>query len=299
MDSVKVLTKHDMVNGRFTVDPKSRYLEFYGGLGDIFNHIHWLPCYGALEAMESYETATIVVSSHNPHAHELFLWHPNRERFTIINIGFYASLLQDEARRRVGFRAGGCEHPYQFLPVNFFPNPTDEAFIGDTQAHRQPYVVFAAAAGDLNRTVPANTVREAQEIAARRGFNVLVVGRTYKHDFYDSTPEMVRREFRLHGVRTFDLVDKLSVPGVAKLVQGAAGVFTAHSSVCHLAWHQKRPVFVLYDEHAKKTYLPKKPSDQYEGYMFGAGRPGNDHMWFPEYTTDRWERFLKGIEAQR
>jgi hypothetical protein len=293
---VRLLTKAHLRDGRFDVDPASRYLEFYGGLGDIFNHIHWLPCYGALDDVGD-EPVTIVVSSHNPYAHELFHHHPRSDQFTIINLGFCADLNTDPKRAALGFRMGGCEHKWPLRGVKFFAAPADE-WIAAGAKKRSPYIVFAAAASDMPRTVPDPVVQDACRRAAKRGFMVAVVGRNYKHDYYDWTMNIERKEFVLTGPNVVDLVDRLTVPGVARLVEGASGVFTAHSSVCHLAWHIGRPVFLLYDEFAKNKYLPKGPGDKYEGYMFGAGRPGNDHMWFPEYTSDRFEKFLDGLAGR-
>lgn len=283
-----------MSGGRFEVIPHSRYLEFYGGLGDIFNHMHWLPCYAALDEMDPKDTALIVVSSHNPHAHEIFHQHPKAEQFTVVNIGFDAELNTDKRRAALGLPQGGCHHGFPQRKVRFYASAADE-WIAAGARKRSPYIVFSAAAGDLIRTVPAQIVEDAKRRAGQKGFTVMVVGRNYKHDYFEWPTVIERREFSLDGAHVVDLVDRLTVPGVARLLEGAAGVFAAHSSVCHLAWHIGRPVFLLYDEFAKRTYLPK-PGGKYEGYMFGAGRPENDHMWFPEYTPERFERWLSGLE---
>src|SRR4029077_16220968 len=52
------------------------YLEFGGGLGDIFYQMFHDGGYGALQTLTSKDRALIVLITHNPHARELFDHHP-------------------------------------------------------------------------------------------------------------------------------------------------------------------------------------------------------------------------------
>ena len=79
------------------------------------------------------------------------------------------------------------------------------------------------------------------------------------------------------------------------VIRRAAGIFTAHSAGCMAAYHMKKPTFVLYNDHARKTYLPK-PGQPWQGYFHGAGNPGCDNACFDEYTGDRMDRWLSKIK---
>lgn len=274
----------------------TRYHEYWGGLGDIVNHIYWLPCYQNLKWLESWERAFIVVSSHNPHAKELFLWHPKADQITICDIGFHCSFQDPNSRDPLSLRRDGCMHHWQFGPVEFHAPPSDDPAL-EVAAKLGQYVVFATGSAEKDKFVPENIVRDAAQRARASGMSIVTVGRNYIASHFGLTPPAKdwRAEFRLApSTGAVDLIDKLSVPGVMKVIQGAAGIFTAHSACCMAAYHMKKPTFVLYNEFAKKTYLPK-PGQPWQGYFHGAGNPGCDNAWYPEYTSERMDRWLRNV----
>jgi len=274
-----------------------RYHEFWGGLGDILNHVYWLPCYGALPSMKEGERAFITVSSHNPHAHELFLWHPKAAQITICNIGFHCSFQDPSSRDPLKLPRGGCFHSLPGGPVEFYPHPSDGPAIDDARGLGR-YLIFACASAEQDKYVPQPIVDAAAARALAAGWSIVVLGRNYIHHLYDFPRDTNswRKEVRIApsgGV--LDLVDRLTVPGVMKVIQGATGVFTAHSAVCMASYNMKKPTFVLYNEFAKKTYLPK-PGEPWQGYFHGAGNPNCENAWFPEYTESRMDRWLAGLK---
>lgn len=272
-----------------TVATAIRRHEYWGGLGDLVNHIFWLPCYQALDTLQPGERAKVVISSHNPHAKELFLWHPKRAQIDLENRGFHTSFRDPVYRRSVGLpEIHECDHGYPFSPVHFHPNPEDLPQLETIRA-RGKYLVFNPVAGETQKNVPLEVAENAARLASHYGFTLVLVGRNYAHDYKVPPPPGCagRREFKLDAP-VVDLVDKLSVPGVLELLRGAAGIFTAHSVSCMAGWHMNRPVFVLYDRFAKETYFTRK----FEGYSFGAGRPENEHMEFSEYDPYRFEKWV-------
>jgi len=281
---------------RFSVDHpgfvnRTRYAEFTGGLGDVFNHIYWLPCYSDLEALSQKDRAFILLSNHNSSAWELFAWHRNAHRMVVANIGFLPNIKDPACRKELGL-PDDCDHDWPIKnTVHFYPCDEDLAIL-EAVVKGGRYIVFALTASDLIRSIPKATGEDAARRAIQKGYRIVVTGRNYKRDVFGLPKEVMRLETRLDlqdGI--VDVIDRLTVPGTARLVEGAAGVFTSHSALCMLAWHQKKPTFVLYDELSQKLYFTKK----YEGYSFGAGEPGNGHTRIDQYTGEIFERFLNGI----
>ena len=275
------------------------YYEYWGGLGDIFNHIYWLSCYKNLSLMQPGQTAFVAISSHNPHAKELWLWHPKRKQISLYNFGFHCGFNDKKVKESLKMRTTGCNHPS--IPkreVEIYPSPADTetlAFAGKLP----PYIVFATGSAEQCKFVPAPIVVDAARRTLAAGFPIVMIGKNYQHYSFHNTQPSSRQEPRLwKDERIFDLIDKLTVPGVLKVIQNAAGVFTAHSAGCMAAYHMKKATFLLYNDHARRTYLPKGPNDKFGGYLHGAGNPGCDNACFDdEYSGERMERWLSGVKG--
>lgn len=280
-------------NQREFVD-RTRYMEVWGGLGDVFNHFFWLPCYTGLDFLKPSDKAFVVCASHNSCTYELFAWHPNAPRITVCDIGFIHEMKGKEKRGKMGLPLD-CDHDWPIKKkAEFYPPQEDLTLIENVKRYGK-YVVFALTASDHGRSISKEIGDAAASRAAANGFNVVVTGRNYKRDVETLPKECIREERRLNPIPgVMDLIDKLTVPGTAKLCEGAAGVFTSHSALCMLAWHLKKPTYVLYDAFAKETYFTKK----FEGYSFGAGYPGNAHGAFNEWNSDLMDRWLDGIKSR-
>lgn len=266
-------------------------MEWWGGLGDVINHIHWLPCYASLH--EGNPPAAVLVSSHNNHVIELLQHHPEAERLIVVNLGFHVDFPKPEWRAQHGLKPMACEHSLPGpRPVQYYPHPTDINIIDGLFMMNRRFVVFHESAGQSDRAVPDPLMDKMENMVLAAGLTPVFVGRDYIHRFADGAKiEKLRSETRPRHSASIDLTNMLTVPGVAALVASAAGTVTSHSSVCLMAWHQNRPNFLLYNDAIKRNYVPRGMV----GYMFGAGRPENDHMEFSEFTFQRFGKWLDGI----
>lgn len=111
---------------------------------------------------------------------------------------------------------------------------------------------------------------------------VIAVGRNYQNPI-----EGERYEPSVEGAGVVNMIDKLSVPAVAKLVQNASGVIAAHSAVCMLAWLENKPTFLVYSSEVKERNL-----DQDIGYSFGIGRQRNRNFLAEHVTAERVTEWL-------
>jgi hypothetical protein len=289
---VKILPLFDKTHPDFV--GRTRYMHVGGGLGDIFNHLYQCPCYPDLETLKEGERAFVFVSSHNSCAWELFAWHRNADKITLADVGIQNILYserEDDRRRKeeIGF-ISDCDHRWPIPgPVIYYPPPEDVKTIADMKALGK-YVVFALTASDIGRSIRKEQGEQAAKICQELGYKVVLTGRNYQFNDHGNKAQR-REEIRLETPGVVDLIDKLTVPGTAQLIEGAAAVFTCHSALCHIAWHLRKPTFVLYDDFAKGAYFTNK----FEGYSFGAAFPGNDHASLNEYTGDRFINFIKGV----
>lgn len=254
------------------------YSEYMGGLGDVMLRLIGSAWYSRLDELPDGEEAAVVLMCHNPAASQIWKWHPKRERIRIFDFGFNTPFHPwenlDWRKAHDLPEKSPCPPPYDGKPINFYPSPEDNDLLASLRAVGR-YAVFAPVAGSPERTFPPDIQCSIIEGLLDRGIRPVYVG--------------LKRYGRPvpHG-SSVDLMDRLSVPGTIKAIQGATAVITAHSSVLHMSWHVKSPVFLLY---------PKWVRDVYEkhgavGYFFGANYTTTEHMEFPSYNREAFDRFM-------
>ncbi len=80
--------------------PRSHYyVEYAGGLGDIFQQMYAHGTYSALEHLANDEAATVTLITHNPFASELFANHPKKNQLEVNAPGYWLP-EEDEVNRR-------------------------------------------------------------------------------------------------------------------------------------------------------------------------------------------------------
>jgi hypothetical protein len=256
-------------------------IELFGGLGDVFLSIYHTKNYEILDTLGPEDRATVTLLVHNPHVKELFSWHPKRAQLDLIEYGLVTPPTA-ETRKAMGLPAPtwdeiGLRPPH---PLTYYPSPADAEALAQLRAAGD-YIVFNIAGGQADRNLSPAVVEEAARLATDAGYKVVTVGRTYNHLTRIDGPWAGHHEEPRLSPRAglIDVVDRLSVPGTAQAVAGAAAVFCCHSAICLLAWFMKKPVFVLY---------PKRDPEQ--GY-FKNGSPwtfGRDYKDTIHRTLGEW-----------
>lgn len=257
-------------------------LEFGGGLGDIFHQIYHGGAYLHLDRLAEGETAEVVLITHNPFARELFDHHPKRAQITVKDVGYWMSEQDAEMRRRLNIGKRGHldvtnnqQLQQQEGKIPFYPAPSDEATL--SRFRNKQYIVLAASAGLLDRTFPHSVMETVNQIAAElKNFalpiEVVAVGRNYpRHGRFEVTPPE----------HVTDVLDMLSVPGVAEMVRGSCGLITCHSALNILGWHEDKPQLLLYPKSVRDTHVAKR--DQ---WVFGIDNPTTVHAEFSDYEKD-------------
>lgn len=258
----------------------NHYVEFDGGLGDIFLRIFLNDEYRAIQQLPAQDHVQISLITNNPFAYELFEWHPKSQQ---MDVAVYPpwSPEEDKARRA----QYGLPKKRKLMPpgpeaVEFYTSSGDRELL--YLLREQPYFVIAAG-GDEARAFPESIISMVFNEAAALQTYLVGVGRNYPEE------RAKRREPDIpQGDYAIDLIDQLSVPGTAKLVERSAGVICTHSSICHLAWMLNKPVLLLYPRPVYEKHILSARS----GYTRGLDRPSTRHALFEECNHQLAREFL-------
>jgi hypothetical protein len=270
------------------------YIEFGGGLGDIFYQMYSSGKYSSLQNLENADTAVIALITHNPFASELFQFHPQKARFEVRSPGYWLPEHDATNRRIHGLPPFA---PAQFDPgpapchgpVTFYPSADDVDLIArileEARSRGAPIIVFAVSAGEPFKDIPVELVPRL--VAAVRGAGALpvFVGRRYERNG--------RRELMgacLSG--GIDTIDRLTVPGTAMLVQQAAGVVCCHSSINMLAWMERKPQLLLYPASIFENFIRPRTL-----WALGVDYPETVHGLADHYGDSMMDRFLRSVES--
>jgi hypothetical protein len=237
-------------------------IEFGGGLGDIFYQMCVEGGYRLLDRLGPQDRARVILISHNPFASELFRWHPHAPQIEVRDLGYW--LPQDDARMRLehGLPYRRSSYPVAATPVVFHPSPEDLAVLGELGSER--CVVFAASAGLPDRDLPVEIVERLAALSGAAGLLPVFTGRNYERHG--------RREYRPPQGVGCDLVDRLSVPGVARLLEQAVGLVSCHSALNLLGWLMRKPQLLLYPPSVEERHIARR--DQ---WAFGIDFPECRH----------------------
>lgn len=261
------------------------YFEFEGGLGDIFFRMFAESEYRKIEEFLPEDRARITLITVNPFSDEIFKWHPKLQQLDIRILPHWWPDEDQKMRTEYGLppKVARTRVSHTIDTVKFYPSPSDFYIIDKLKDSE--YFILAAAAGGESRIFPSHIVSHISSEASRLGITLVAVGRNYPEQRGGSRyePKMPQNDF------TIDLVDQLSVPGVAKLVEGASGVLCSHSAINLLAWFLNKPVLLLYPQHVYDQYIVK---GQPSGYTMGLNRSNTRHALFKECSPGLIREFL-------
>jgi glycosyltransferase involved in cell wall biosynthesis len=318
------------------------YLEYGGGLGDVFNGMYLRGSYNILRDLKDDETATVALVCHNPFAGELFQEHPKVKsgQVQVIETGYWDG--REDAKMRAKWclpTPGGLwrlpdrSKTLDGSGLMFYPLDTDRVALRDlwtcnlttrregkgikredrkeregeglvNQAPR--YVVLAPGAGTPERNIPENLLAKIVARVLEAGLTVVWVGRDYKR-FDRIEPGLTGTETVLSpagetpalrsGWNVWDYRNKLSVPGAALLLSGAAGLVTCHSALNILGWYMRIPQLLLYPESVRQRHFLKQ--DQWSWGAYTGGTAGmTKHGVFGEFRDEWVEEFVEMTKGQ-
>src|SRR5436853_2636939 len=232
------------------------YLEYGGGLGDVLYQMYQNGWYNVLSEMGPDAHATVALISHNPHVRELFDYHPKARQIEVKYLGYWLPEDDGVMRERHGLPAAKPAMPASHQAMKFHPAPDDLPVLELLRGRR--YVVFSVSAGLSERDLPGALVKALVSQAQARQWLPVFVGRNYNRHG--------RCEYRPANGDGLNLIDKLTVPGVACVIQDAAGVICCHSAINILAWLLRKRQLLLYPQSVYERHIVHR--DQ---WAFGIG----------------------------
>jgi hypothetical protein len=272
------------------------YLEYGGGLGDVFAQLYYRGSYNVLRDMESTDTADVFLITHNPHVKELFDYHPNKNRINVHDLGYW----QDGPRPEGGTidshmrEINGMHEPnyvWAHLPlkdsiVRFYPSPEDSILI---KTIREPYILFNPGAGMNERNFPDEIINNLLDKLTKTNFQIVVVGKNYERN--GKKEPLVPDKYNV-----INFTDKLTVPGTAALVQNCAGLVATHSALNMLGWMERVTQLLLYPQVVLDSHMKEGNPDR---WMAGASFPETVHNLFSNYTDEMFDKFMAIAESRQ
>lgn len=261
------------------------YLEYGGGLGDLFYQMYEGNSYSLLDELKVDDRATVTLITHNPYARELFDFHPKARQFEVKDIGYWMPEQDREMRKRYGLPQRKPSLPVSHRAVQFYAAPGDLPILKWLEG--KAYLLFSVSAGLRERDFPEELVEALLNLAQANALLSVFVGRNYAR--FD------RQEFRPQRGNTLDTIDRLTVPGVARVVQNALGVICCHSAINMLAWLLRKPQLLLYPQSVYERHIAGR-----DRWAFGIDYPECHHARFDGADRkQKVEAFFSRLQSLR
>lgn len=268
---------------------QDRYFQFGGGLGDIINWASKSTIYEQLDDSGIDLPIFVTLISHNPDAWQIFGFHPNAHRLTILNIPW--KQVQDcpdssEFRLRFGLPALLPKPQVRLYGdgFRFYPAPED---LGVLETLKEPYVAFATTASQGladRRNMPARIIEEACTAVLAEGLLPIFLGRNYNISgskvLHDELPPPTQLRHR-------SLINALTVTGSTEVIRRAVVSVTCDSSMGCAAHAMSVPCFGIIQDNVWKSC---------NGPEVGHGEildPRNYQCRFGAFTPDLLINFIR------
>lgn len=251
--------------------------EFCAGLGDIIIRAYQEGRLQTLATLPEGDEANVVFWSSNPFSHELLEWCPARSRLRIRQYPF------ERRDHHIWRKTAGLdsedktgEVPVSPKPPVWYPPVSEMQII--TPLTKRPFILVAAGAGSGVRSIPK--VLLDRIVSQLDGHDVIYVGRSYRNTFNRTETQPEKLPY------VFNLIDKLSVPGVLRLVGMAQGIIASHSAIYHAGIYLKKPTLLLYPPSTVHYHIKENT-----GYCYGMDFPTTVHTEFSKMGPAELERF--------
>lgn len=258
--------------------------EFVGGLGDIILRCYSDGVYMRVAHLGQGDNATVVFWSENPYAREILEWCPARGHLKISN-GPPHLRTHFDTRQQLGLEVvdeTGSVPPWEAGgKLIWYCSPKESVEVAKLCS--RPFILVSASAGMADRNLPIDELQWMAGAIVGAGLRAIYVGRSYKNG-------LPRKEIipEVPGLDSVNMIDKLSVPAVLRLVRAARGVISCHSAVSMCSWQEDKPLLTMY---------PKRIEDRdvkgQTGYSGALHREKTVHCPFGSFSAKLWDRFLE------
>lgn len=267
------------------------YFEFNGGLGDIVIQSSQSNVFAKLNSMQKLDRAVIVLFSHNPFAWELFGFHPNSGRVTVLMLGF--SDYRDEAyRKKYGLKSHVDTTVYLGGKPWAPPISTDDERYLKTLPKKFITLSLTASAGPSDRrSIPRGIAVDLVSACLEANVAPVVLGRHYPYVMMkDTTPGFAHKEeAEIPG--SIWAVNCLSAAGSVEALRRSVLNVACESAMIVASWIMRRPTYFLCSR-AMWEMFPKNIAILGQGYHFGTLYPENRNEMFEDHSRERFLSYL-------
>ena len=256
---------------------------YRGGLGDIFFQMYYRGSYNVLRDLYTKDTAVVHLITHNPYARELFDYHINASQIEVHDWGW----CWGEKEMAIYTELGISPFVTTTLPQKdnrmIFNYPEKELVL---DIAKKKYVMISASAGDKDRTFPPELLDNIiKHFIAKTDLYLVAVGKSYTRN------DRIELQYP-DNPRIINIIDKLSVPATAVVLQNSLGIITTHSAFNILGWLEHVPQLLLYTQGVFDRHFQKEQRTQ---WSFGLNYPETTHGKFDEYSEILMDRFIKNL----
>ena len=256
---------------------------YRGGLGDIFFQMYYRGSYNNLRDLRSNDTAVVHLVTHNPHARELFDYHENASQIEVHDWGYCWGEKEAALYAKLNTSAFINNELPEKDNLLFFNYPEKELV---SELITKKYVVISASAGDKDRTFPPELLDNIiKHFIAKTDLYLVAVGKSYTRN------DRIELQYP-DNPRIINIIDKLSVPATAVVLQNSQGLITAHSAFNIMGWLERIPQLLLYTQGVLDRHFQNNQTDQ---WSFGFNLPETTRGRFDEYSEILMDNFIKTL----
>lgn len=257
------------------------YLEFGGGLGDIFYQMFHNNKYAILNTLDENNSALVITVTHNPFIFELFYNHPKFKYFRYMPYPYWDVHVNIEHRKKYGLPLQVPVYEKCKADMQIFPYPSDLEGINTVDENT---IGISLSAGMIERNIP-NILADTMiaEILNNTNKKIVLFGRTFSRN----DRKEIQIDLTKYGDRVVSLIDKLTIPGTMSALYKCEKLITCHSSLCILNWIYNKPTFLLYPKETYDRHVIHK--DQ---WVFGLNLNKTEHALFENFDKNNFIQFI-------
>jgi hypothetical protein len=243
-----------------------------------------------LDALAPGQEMLIALFSHNPYSHEVFAFHPNADRLTIVMLGY--SDITDNAYR---VKRGLLPHvpvrhdkKYTWAP---HPSDVDRRHLATIP---KPFVTLSltASAGPLDqRSIPRRIATDLVGACLSMDITPVILGRSYPNILLidGSKGHQHLEEPEIPG--SLSMVDRLSAAGCVEALRSSAANVSCESAMLIASWRMERPTYFISSSVTLNALLTQRSIFATE-YGFEGLRHGDAYQSFEKYNRRHFVEYL-------
>jgi len=280
-DIIKLSTKHNLYNNisKFLKESNDKIII------SLFSHNKFAK--EIFTSMENSDKIIIFDISQKENMNNLFKLSSNTDRMDIIHKRELEFLQENNINlENVLFDRKDIFRDNLPMSPNFQETQEDKKVIDSIKAFQKPILVISPSAGNISRNIPNNITKKIID-NFKNNYTIVQIGR-------NNINEHIREEPIFDAV--VNVVDKLSVTGVMKLIDICDGIVCCDSSMYHYAAAINSNILIVVPNKSNSLYGLINEDTRHQGYFDAFNRDNVvavDSIDFNETHITKFENIVK------